>query len=116
MTQGDNEMSTDFKFVDNCFGLPTTIAREQIHHYFPWLSASRMRNLDWQGSGPEGAFKIGKKIIYPTDKLLKWLDSRVEKTGKKSGETDHSTQKACDPRPRSRGRKRKEQEIKDRRG
>lgn len=109
-------MSTEFKFATNCPGLPPTIARDQVDQYFPWLKPSRMKNLDWQGNGPEGAFKIGKKIIYPTENLLEWLDSRMERPAKKPGKTAHGAQEKEVSSPRSRGRKRKEQEVKERRG
>lgn len=109
-------MDSDFRHVDRYPNLPPEIARERIHHHFPWLTPGAMKNYDWKGEGPEGAFKIGKKIIYPTAKLLEWLDSRMVPPTKKSKKKSLSTSGKDVPRQRSRGRKRKEQEVCERRG
>lgn len=112
-------METGFTFSSNCTGLPETIAREEIHNHFSWLTPGAMKNFDWRGEGPAGAFRIGKKIIYPTEELLAWLDSRMEKPAKKKKELSRQNQSVerFPKIPKSRrGRKTKEQEIRERRG
>lgn len=33
-------------------------------------------NLDSQGRGPEGRVRIGRKIAYPVNNYIRWLESR----------------------------------------
>lgn len=42
------------------------------------LSSRHMANLDSQGKGPKGAFKIGRKKCYPTDNFCDFLIDRLE--------------------------------------
>lgn len=37
-----------------------------------------LANCDSKGTGPEGAFSIGRKVVYPVDKLVQWLINKVE--------------------------------------
>jgi hypothetical protein len=56
----------------------TFVAREQIHIFTGGvISKGRMANLDSLGEGPE-RFRLGRKICYPVDPLIKWLADRVE--------------------------------------
>ncbi len=41
------------------------------------ISQGYMANLDCGGQGPE-RIRIGRKILYPVDSLIRWLESRVE--------------------------------------
>ena len=42
-----------------------------------------LANLDSQGLGPAGRFRIGRKVVYPTDQFIKWLESRSASIPKK---------------------------------
>jgi hypothetical protein len=42
------------------------------------ISEKRLANLDSQGLGPSGRFRLGKKICYPVDTLILWLEGRAE--------------------------------------
>lgn len=42
------------------------------------ISEKRIANLDSAGEGPAGRFRIGKKVCYPTDALIEWLEGRAE--------------------------------------
>ncbi len=42
------------------------------------LHPRTLANLDSQGKGPAGRFKIGKKTVYPVDSLIKFLEERTE--------------------------------------
>lgn len=40
------------------------------------ISEKYLANLDSQGLGPEGRFRIGRKVVYPTNEFVKWLERR----------------------------------------
>lgn len=55
------------------------VARTEIKRFTGGaLSTGHLANLDSQGTGPTGAFSIGRKIVYPKDQLTDWLISRLE--------------------------------------
>lgn len=57
------------------------VARAQIGKFTGGLIApGTVANLDALGQGPEGAFRIGRKIAYPVDALITWLESRISLT------------------------------------
>jgi hypothetical protein len=41
------------------------------------VSEKYMANLDSQGAGPNGRFKIGRKVAYPVNELVEWLERRT---------------------------------------
>jgi hypothetical protein len=58
------------------------VARQQIGQFSGGvLTPGTMANLDCLGKGPEGRFRIGKKVCYPVDSLIAWIDSRTEEVG-----------------------------------
>ncbi|WP_155875311.1 hypothetical protein [Desulfuromonas sp. AOP6] len=95
----------DFTFSSLSDHYPPFIERSQISTYFAWLTPRGMRNFDSAGKGPE-RLKVGKTVIYPTDKLLAWLDDRA-----KSPSTNVAKPSTDDPPERQptakRGRPRK---------
>lgn len=42
------------------------------------VSEKYMANLDSQGAGPNGRFKIGRRVVYPVSSLIEWLEARSE--------------------------------------
>jgi hypothetical protein len=42
------------------------------------ISGRYLANLDSAGEGPEGAFRIGGKVVYPTEQLAEWIESRAK--------------------------------------
>jgi len=57
--------------------LPPLIGRSEVHKFFPGiLTPKTLANLASQGLGPP-YFKIGRKIVYRTEDLLDWLQSRA---------------------------------------
>ena len=57
----------------------TFIARDMIGGFTGGaLSPRYLANLDSQGVGPKGAFKLGRRQCYPIDSLVAWLISRLE--------------------------------------
>lgn len=57
---------------------PSTIVSRQEARNFSGgtISDRTLANYDAQGIGPSGRFKIGKKVVYPVDAFVKWLESR----------------------------------------
>jgi len=41
------------------------------------IKAKYLANLDSQGEGPKGRFRVGRKIVYPVRNFVKWLEDRV---------------------------------------
>lgn len=41
------------------------------------LNPGTMANEDSRGTGPEGAFKIGRKTVYPVANLIDWMSKRA---------------------------------------
>ena len=41
------------------------------------VSGKFLANCDCEGTGPKGAFKIGRKVCYPVDSLIEWLRERA---------------------------------------
>ena len=56
----------------------TIVAREEIRNFTGGaVSEKYIANLDSQMKGPEGRFKIGRKVVYPVDSVLRWLGARM---------------------------------------
>jgi len=54
------------------------VAREKLEEFSGGLlKAHTMRNLDSQGIGIKGRIKIGKKVIYPTDEVVAWIEAKI---------------------------------------
>lgn len=57
--------------------LPPVIARNQVEHFLGGIVAAQtLSNADAAGKGPEIAYRVGKKVVYQTDALLRWLVKR----------------------------------------
>jgi len=55
------------------------VARTDIRNFTGGLVSEKyIANLDSQGAGPEGRFKVGRKVGYPVDSLISWLEERME--------------------------------------
>lgn len=55
------------------------VAREEIHNFTGGAMTDKyMANLDSQKAGPDERFKIGHKVVYPVDSLIRWLEKRSE--------------------------------------
>lgn len=42
------------------------------------LNPRTMANFDTRGLGPGGRVRIGKKVAYPVQKVIQWLEKRAE--------------------------------------
>lgn len=57
--------------------LSPIVARTEIEIFSGGLVKEKtLANYDSAGIGPEGRFRIGRKICYPTKNLVAWLQAR----------------------------------------
>jgi hypothetical protein len=57
--------------------LPPIIARDHVENFLGGvISSKRLANLDCLGEGPK-RIRIGRKVVYRTEDLLEWLESRA---------------------------------------
>lgn len=56
----------------------TIVAREEFRNFTgDTISEKYVANLDSQMKGPEGRFKIGRKVVYPVNSVIEWLEARM---------------------------------------
>lgn len=54
------------------------VARDEIDSFTGGvISPKSLANMDSLGIGPQGAFRIGRKIAYPVNNVITWLESRA---------------------------------------
>ena len=54
------------------------VARDEIGRFTGGIVSPRyLANLDSQGRGPKGRFRIGRKVAYPVQAFITWLESRA---------------------------------------
>jgi len=55
----------------------TYVARQEIKKFCGGIISEKyIANLDSKGLGPPGRIKGGRKVAYPVDAVIKWLESR----------------------------------------
>ena len=62
------------------------VARTEIEKFTGGIIKEKyLANLDCQGKGPKGRIRIGRKIAYPVESVISFLEKRAEviKTKKK---------------------------------
>lgn len=58
--------------------LPPILARQSVGKFTGGIiQPGTCANLDSRGLGPEGRFRVGKKICYSREAFLKWLEGRI---------------------------------------
>jgi hypothetical protein len=69
-------MKIDLKDLKQNWG-SSVVARTEIRTFTGGLISEKyIANLDSQGAGPEGRFKIGRKVGYPVESVIRWLEAR----------------------------------------
>lgn len=54
------------------------VARQEVKNFTGGiLTAKYCANLDCQGQGPKGRLRVGRKISYPVQEFISWLESRA---------------------------------------
>ena len=57
----------------------TLVARSEVGQLTGGLIHRRtLANLDSQGHGPSNRFRVGKKVCYPLEDFLSWLEGRIK--------------------------------------
>ena len=63
------------------------VARSEIKAFSGGLfSPGTMANADSQGTGPDGAFRVGRKKCYPVESLCDWLIERISEVHSSQGD------------------------------
>lgn len=53
------------------------VSRSEVPRFSGGIISDRyIANLDCQGMGPPGRIKVGRRVAYPVDSLVRWLESR----------------------------------------
>lgn len=55
------------------------VARQEVEKFTGGIiNIKYLANLDCLGLGPKGRVRVGRKIAYPVNELVLWLESRAE--------------------------------------
>jgi len=55
------------------------VARQEIEKFTGGIvSIKYIANLDCQGLGPKGRVRVGRKIAYPVQSVIEWMESRAK--------------------------------------
>ena len=55
------------------------VARHEVDRFTGGIvNPKYLANLDSQGKGPEGRIRVGRKVAYPVDSFISWLEDRAE--------------------------------------
>jgi hypothetical protein len=55
------------------------VARTEIEKFTGGLvNVKTLSNRDSQGTGPSGRIRCGRKVVYPVNEFIKWLENRSE--------------------------------------
>lgn len=58
--------------------LPPAMSRSEAPRLLGGLVSSKtLANADSNGTGPQGRFKLGRKVGYQTNLLLAWLQEKM---------------------------------------
>jgi hypothetical protein len=63
-------------------GRPYLFRTDKTRQALDGNSVGVMANFDSAGTGPKGAFFIGRKIAYPTAAYIEWVCSRISYSSK----------------------------------
>jgi len=56
------------------------VARQEIRTFSGGIISEKyIANLDSQGAGPPGRIRCGRKVAYPVNELVEWLEKRTVK-------------------------------------
>lgn len=55
------------------------VSRDSVEKFTGGAITQRtIANHDSKGIGPQGRFKIGRKVCYPVNAFIEWLETRTE--------------------------------------
>ena len=77
MKKTNNQKGLDLSHLTRKWS-SSLVAREKIADFTGGLiTPGRIANLDSEGLGPKGKVRIGRKVAYECEQLVKWLESRA---------------------------------------
>jgi hypothetical protein len=72
----NSEQKADFSSLAAKWPSPF-IARQEVEKFTGGIiNVKYLANLDCQGLGPKGRIRIGRKIAYPVQSIVEWIESR----------------------------------------
>ncbi|VBB41792.1 conserved hypothetical protein [uncultured Desulfatiglans sp.] len=60
--------------------LPPAFYRSAVPKLVPGQNAKTLANHDSAGTGPKGAVRIGRNVLYDRDSFVDWLEGRAHET------------------------------------
>jgi hypothetical protein len=74
----EQKMKVGFRFLDHINEFPRVIARTEVGRITGGLiSPKTLANLDSKGEGPPELIRVGRRVGYPSESFLGWLDQRI---------------------------------------
>ena len=53
------------------------VARHEVRRFTGGIvNPKYLANLDSKGQGPAGRFRVGRKVAYPVESFVSWLEAR----------------------------------------
>jgi hypothetical protein len=75
------DLSEDFNLLKKSWP-SALVARSEVGRFSGGIISARyLANLDCRGLGPAERIRIGRKIAYPVDILIKFLQEKATKLG-----------------------------------
>ncbi len=72
------EQKPDFSSLAQKWPSPY-VARQEVEKFTGGMvSIKYLANLDCQGLGPKRRVKVGRKIAYPVQSVIEWMESRAK--------------------------------------
>jgi predicted DNA-binding transcriptional regulator AlpA len=73
-----SEKVIDFSMIANFCPSPY-LSREEVERVTGGLvTAKYLANLDSDGKGPAGRIRLGRKVAYPVQDVIRWLEERTK--------------------------------------
>jgi hypothetical protein len=61
--------------------LSALVSRKKIYSVLGTYTPETLANYDYQDKGIKGRVRIGRKIFYPRDEVIKWISERLSVEG-----------------------------------
>jgi hypothetical protein len=58
---------------------PVFTRKEACQHLGGLFKPNTLKNIDWQGLGPKGKQRIGRKVMYTRGHFIDWLNNYVNR-------------------------------------
>jgi hypothetical protein len=71
-------MDVSLKDLAEAWGSPYVVRSEVGRFSGGIIRPRRLANLDAAGVGPQGRIRVGRKVVYRTADLVRWLEARAQ--------------------------------------